>query len=120
MFSSQFTRISESSNFTKAINSGFSFFSSKDEERKKIKRQKNNEAVKKCREARRIEERRTAEGLERQRKINENLEKEFERMSAEEQLLKQILPLCSVSKNNYNNIPKPENNCDTQNREKEN
>lgn len=75
MPSTEFTRFPESSNFTKSINSGFTFFASKDEEKKKIKRQKNNEAVKKCREARRLEERKTVEGLEKQRRINANLEK---------------------------------------------
>ena len=83
MFSTQFSNLSPStpppSSFTKSLSSEteFSIFdnTSKDEEKKKIQRQKNNEAVKRCREARRQVEKSTVESLENQRKINEDLER---------------------------------------------
>uniref|UniRef100_A0AC34RBH2 BZIP domain-containing protein n=1 Tax=Panagrolaimus sp. JU765 TaxID=591449 RepID=A0AC34RBH2_9BILA len=67
------------------------------EEIKKLeKRQKNNVAVKKCRIKRKQAEEETKKVVVKLREVNERMEAEYNRASAEKELLHIILPFCRL------------------------
>ncbi|KAE9556672.1 hypothetical protein FO519_000078 [Halicephalobus sp. NKZ332] len=59
------------------------------------KRERNNLAVRKCREAKRQQEKEMAEAVRLQQELNEKLQKQYERTQAEERMLKAMLPFCA-------------------------
>ena len=68
------------------------------EEIKRIRqRQKNNEAVKICREKRKRQEKETFEAVIKLKALNEKMETEYQRTEQETELLKVVLPFCKHS-----------------------
>ena len=75
---------------------------SPDELKRIRQRQKNNEAVKICREKRKKQEKETFEAVIKLRALNEKMEAEFHRAEQETELLKIVLPFCKYSTKSKN------------------
>uniref|UniRef100_A0A7E4VCZ7 BZIP domain-containing protein n=1 Tax=Panagrellus redivivus TaxID=6233 RepID=A0A7E4VCZ7_PANRE len=69
-----------------------------DEAAQRERREKNNQAVKKCRAARRQQEQQTLEEVRRMRELHRKLKKEFEDIKNEVDLLQELITLCNKAK----------------------